>query len=183
LSRAVTSPIRPNRPGVVVPFRVFRGDEVASLLGCLLPVRSWHPLSTRSSRYSLHHPCSQKRLREQSSPGVRPSYTVCPEVPARSLSVCGHLSWGFAPLQRSGRRESTARQLPGRAPRFCRDCAGGSHPTGYGAAHRFSQPRSGLLPPSAVLPFSGRWRSWGCALQGVVPATQPRRLVAAGIPS
>jgi hypothetical protein len=63
-------------------------------MGCLLPVRPWHPLSARSFRYSLHRPCSRKRLRERSSPGVRPSYTVCPKVPARGLSVYGHLSWG-----------------------------------------------------------------------------------------
>jgi hypothetical protein len=35
-----------------------------------------------------------------------------------------------------------------RAPRFCRDSAGGSHPASYGAAHRFSQPLSGL--PSSL---------------------------------
>jgi hypothetical protein len=152
-------------------------------LGCLPPVRSWRPLSALPIRYSLHRPCARKRLRVRSSLGVQPSCTVCPEVSARSLSASGHLSWGSMPLQRSGRRESTARRLPGRAPRCCRDCADGSHPVGYGAAHRFSQPRSGLLPPSAVLPFSDRWRSWGLALQGFIPATQPWRFVAASVPS
>lgn len=32
-----------------------------------------------------------------------------------------HLSWGFAPLQRFRRRESTSVRLPGSAPRWCRD--------------------------------------------------------------
>jgi len=65
----------------------------------------------------------------------------------------------------------------------CQLSAKGSHPPGYGAALRFSQPLSDLPPLAAVLPFSDRWRSWGCALQGVVPFTKPRQLVTAGMPS
>jgi hypothetical protein len=115
--------------------------------------------------------------------GFDPPTRYVPKSPPVASRSTGTSPGVRMPLQRSGRRESTARQLPGRAPRSCRDFAGRSHPAGYGAAHRFSQPLSGLLPPSAVLPFSGRWRSWGCALQGFVPATQPRQLVAAGMPS
>jgi hypothetical protein len=58
-----------------------------------------------------------------------------------------------------------------RAPRFCRVSACESHLAGYGAARRLSQPLSGLLPPSTVLPFSDRWRSWGSPFRGL---THPR---------
>lgn len=69
-----------------------------------------------------------------------------------------------------------------RAPRFCRDFAGGSTRRLRCRSQAF--PASQRLPsPSAVLPFPGRWRSWGSALQGFRPPTQPRRLVTAGMPS
>jgi len=86
-------------------------------------------------------------------------------------------------LQRISRRESTSRQLPGRAPRFCRESIGRSQPTDYGATHRLSQPLSGLLPLLHPLPFSDRWHSWDSTLQGIIPSTKPRMLVAAGVPS
>jgi hypothetical protein len=43
-----------------------------------------------------------------------------------------------------------------------RDCVGGSHPAGYGAAHRFSQPRSGfsLPPPSCHFQAGGALGVW-----------------------
>jgi hypothetical protein len=66
----------------------------------------------------LRRPGPQKRLCGLSSPGVRPSDTVCPEVPACGLSTIRRLSWGVLPLQRSGRRESTARLLPDERPGF-----------------------------------------------------------------
>jgi hypothetical protein len=142
-------------------------------MGYPLPVRSWRSLNARPFRSSWCCPCQGKRLLWRSSPGVRPSYTVFPEVSARSLSTDGHLSWGFLPLQRSRRRESTSRRFPSEPPGFAGVSAGRSHPTGYGAALRFSQPRSGLLPPFAVLPFSDRWRSWGSALQGFLLSRSP----------
>lgn len=41
-----------------------------------------------------------------------------------------------------------------------------------------------LIPLTALLPFSDRFRSWGCVLQGFVPFTKPQQLVAnTGIPS
>jgi hypothetical protein len=40
-----------------------------------------------------------------------------------------------------------------------------------------------LAPLPALPPFSDGWRSWGSALQGILPLTKLRRLVAAGIPS
>jgi hypothetical protein len=107
--------------------------------------------------------------------------------PSRSLRPrplgLGHLSWGFVPLQRSRWRESTARRSPGRASRLCRDSAAWSHPGDYGAARRFSQPLSSLFLPPPSGHVSGRWRSWGSALQGFAPPTQPRRLVVASVPS
>jgi hypothetical protein len=87
-----------------------------------------------------------------------------------------HLSWGSAPLQRSGRRESTSgfRRPPG----FAGVSVHGSHPADYGAARRFSQPLSGLLPLSAVPPFSGGWRSCGSPYRGLFLSRSPARLVA-----
>jgi hypothetical protein len=151
-SRAVTSPIRPNRLGVAVPYRVLSDDGVAGALGCLVPVRSWRSLNTRSCRSSVHRPCPRKRLLGRSSPGVRPSFAASPAVSARSLSAIGHLSWGFLPLQRARRRESTSRRKPSELPGFAEVSTCESHPAGYGAALRFSQPPSGLLPPSTLLP-------------------------------
>jgi len=86
-------------------------------------------------------------------------------------------------LQRSGRSESTSRRFPGLAPRFCRESVNRSHPADYGAACRLSQPLSGFLPLPAVLPFSDRWHSGDSTLQGLVPSTKARMLVAAGVPS
>lgn len=55
---------------------------------------------------------------------------------------------------------------PAGHPRLYRDSADGSHPAGYGVAPRFSQPLGDLLPPSAALPFSDRWRSWDSLFRG-----------------
>jgi hypothetical protein len=58
-------------------------------------------------------------------------------------------------------QEEGAHGPPGRSrkgtPGFARDCASGSHPASYGAAHRFSQPRSGscLPPPSCHFQAGG----------------------------
>jgi len=127
-------------------------------------------------------PHTRKRLLVHSSPGVRPSFTASSQRPRPRPLDRRHLSWGFSPLQRIGRRESTARRFPD------------GHP-GFPGLHRRVPPRQlrcrsqafstsqRLLPPLAVLPFSDRWRSWGSTLQGFIPPTQPRRLVAAGMPS
>jgi hypothetical protein len=91
-----------------------------------------------------------------------------------------HLSWGFLPLQRIKKRESTSQPVarPG-APAMHRESADRSHSIGYGVARRFSQPLGDLLPPSTGPPFSGRWRSWGLPFRGLssraAPATRRRR--------
>jgi len=86
-----------------------------------------------------------------------------------------HLSWGFTPLRRTGRRESTSdfRRLPG----FAGVSVRGSHPADYGVAHRFSQPLSDLLPLSTVPPFSGGWRPCGSPSRGLFLSRSPARLV------
>jgi hypothetical protein len=81
----------------------------------------------------------------------------------------GHLSWGsVAPTTLEEERVHVPPRLPASGSLVV---PGGSptssHLAGYGAAHRFSQPLSGLLPLPTVPPFSDGWRSWGCALQGI----------------
>ena len=80
-------------------------------IGYLLPVRSCRSLNVQPCRSSSRCPCPRKRLRERSSPGVRPSYTVCPEASANGLSTKGTSLGVPSPLQRSRRRESTSRPV------------------------------------------------------------------------
>jgi hypothetical protein len=127
-------------------------------------------------RCSFRHPNPQTRLRGSSSRTVQLSFTVLAGPAAGTDPVTAALL-GFGPLQRMGRRESTslagtgshlrgARHRLG-PPGFPRASTSGSQSAGYGAAHRFSQPPSGVLPLTTVLPFSGRWRSWGCPFRGL----------------
>jgi hypothetical protein len=106
---------RRNRREVTVPYRVLLDSEVSGTLGCPFPVRSWRSLNARSFRYFFLRPRPRMRLLGQSSPGVRPFYTVCPEVSATGLSTGGTSLGVRTPLQRTGRRESTSdfRRLPG----------------------------------------------------------------------
>lgn len=80
-----------------------------------------------------------------------------------SLLTRADLSWGFLPLQRSRRRESTSCQLPGKLPGFGRESANRSHAIGYGVAHRLSQPHSDFFFSSP----SCRFQAGG--VPGVVP--------------
>jgi hypothetical protein len=147
--QARSSPRRLSRHGVGVPFRVLPDSVVPGALGCLIPVRSWRSLNARSIRFSCRCPCPRKRLLERSSPGVRPTYTVCPAIPARGLSAEGTSPGVSSSLQRSRWRESTSRAsclvgLPGDEPGLS---AGRSHLADYGVARRFSQPLSDFLFP------------------------------------
>lgn len=145
-------------------FRVLPVGDVAGVLGYLLPVRSQRSQTIRPFRYSCHQPRPRMRLRKRSSHGVQRSSTVYPESPRLPSLDVRHLSWGFVPLQR----------IRGESPRpGCPGSASGSHPTGYGAAHRFSQPLSDLFlsPPSHH--FSGRWRSWGSPYRGLTLSRSP----------
>jgi len=101
------------------------------------------------------------------------------------------LSWGSLPLQRLQETRvhvstglagcpAPPDELPDPFPARAstdslsdRESASGSHPASYGAAPRFSQPLSGLLPLTSVPPFSDGWRSWGCALQGLHLSRSP----------
>jgi hypothetical protein len=113
------------------------------------------------------------RLPKQSSPGVRPSYTVYTRrLRHRSLDR-RHLSWGFTPLQRSRRRESTSRPVARWAPRFCR---GVRRRIPIRRLRRRSQvfPTSQrLVPLPAVPPFSDGWRSWGSPFRGFILPQSP----------
>jgi hypothetical protein len=60
-----------------------------------------------------------------------------------------------------------------RSPKPSSSSTKGSHTLCYGAALRLSQPLSDLVPLTATPPFSGRWHSWACVLQGFVPLIQP----------
>jgi len=84
-----------------------------------------------------------------------------------------HLSGGLIPLQRMGWRESTSVRLPGSAPWCCQGSAIGSHTNRYGAARRFSQPHSGLLPLPTVPRFSRGRRSWGSPYRGLCLPRSP----------
>jgi hypothetical protein len=182
--RTVPSPTRSNRLGVTVPFRVLPGSEVAGVLGYLLPVRPRRSQNARSFRYSFLHPHPRTRLLGRSSHGVRLSFTVCPEVPAPGLSTEGTSLGVSSPLQRSGRRESTSRSgCPARAPWWCQGVRQRVPPRQLRCRSQVFPTSQRLVPLPAFPPFSDGWRSWGSALQGVVPSTKPRRLVAAGMPS
>jgi hypothetical protein len=140
---------RLNRREVTVPYRVLPDSEVASCLGCPLPVRPRRPLNARSCRYSFLRPRPRMRLLGHSSHGVRLSYTAFPEVSAAGLST-GGTSRGFLPLQRSKEERVHVRPgCPGRLSGFAGVSARGSHSADYGVAHRFSQPLSDffLSPP------------------------------------
>lgn len=92
------------------------------------------------------------------------------EAPSRASQRATPLM-GFVPPAAHKRKESPrpVRPEPEGAPEISAPrCARGSRFPGYGAAPRLSQPLSGLVPLSPVLPFSGRWRSWGLSFRGLV---------------
>jgi hypothetical protein len=90
----------------------------------------------------------------------------------------GQLSWDFVPLQRIQATGVHVLPFNGKAVRqqsenHCRLSVNRSHPADYGAALRLSQPLSDFAPPAALLPFSDKWRSWGCVLQGFFLSQSP----------
>jgi len=139
---------RLNRRGVTVPYRVLPYSEVAGVLGSPLLVRPQRPLNAWPCRCSFLRPRPKMRLFGQSSPGVRPSYTVFPEDSATGLSTGGTSLGVHAPSTLEEERVHV-RPVARPTPRFCRGPTSGSHPAGYGVAHRFSQPLSDffLSPP------------------------------------
>lgn len=79
-------------------------------------------------------------------------------------TVAGNSHGVSIPLQRSRKQESTSDQVSlGGSLALCsgQASASESHLADYGAALRFFQPFSGILPLTTLLPFSDRWRSWG----------------------
>jgi hypothetical protein len=96
-----------------------------------------------------------------------------------SRSLCprphdqGHLSWGFLPLQRTRRRKSTVRpvaqpDLPV-LPGFCQRVP--PHWLRYRSQVFPTSQR--FLPSFTVLPFSGRWRSWGSPYRDLLLSRSP----------
>jgi len=124
------------------------------------------PASVRPFRCSFLCPCSKMRLSERSSPGVRPSFTVCPAIPAPDLSVestSPGVSFPFnARGEESPRPVPFGLGLPGGAGGFATvpipplRCRSQVFPTSQR-----------LLPLSAVPPFSDGWRSWGSPYRGL----------------
>jgi hypothetical protein len=183
-SRTVTSPYRPNRHEVTGPFRVLPGSEVAGLSGYPLPVRRQRSRKRTAHPVFLHPPAPKDATPWAIlSWGSVPLHGLSQSLRPRPLDR-RHLSWGLRPLQRSKEERVHVRPVA----RF-------GHPGVTGGLHQQVPPcqlrcrsqvfstSQRLLPLSSALPFSGRWHSWGSALQGFVPSTQPRRLVAVGIPS
>jgi hypothetical protein len=84
-------------------------------LGCLLPARTWCSLNTRPFRYFPRCPCPRKRLLGQSSHGVRPSFTVFPDIPACGLSTEGTSLGVLCPFNAQGGGNPRLVRLPARA--------------------------------------------------------------------
>jgi hypothetical protein len=193
---AVVSPLRLDRHEVTVPFRVLQGSKVAKTLGSSLPARPWHPQNARPTRYSVHCQCSRTRLLEQSSPGVRTSYTVLlmssPETSRSRAPLLGFL----APSALKEERVH-ARWLPNDPHPVAREWLTG-WPVRPPVARRLlavpivpaTVPLTGFpnLPAAcSSLRRPAMFQTDGAlgvhTLQGFVPSAKPRRLVAAGIPS
>lgn len=158
------------------------GNEVADVLGYPLPARSLRSLNARPSRYSSHCPGLGKRLPRLSSHEVRLSFTAFPEVSAREPMVASTSPGVLRPYSAQGEGSPRPASFPAGIPvsRAMRRRVPSRRLRCRSQVFATSQR---LAPPSAVLPFSGRWRSWGSALQGVNPPAQPRRLVTVGMPS
>jgi hypothetical protein len=162
---------RRNRREVTVPYRVLPDSEVSGVLGCPFPVRRWRSLNAPSFRYFFLRPRQRMRLRGQSSPGVRPSYTVFPKPPPPVSRPEAPLL-GFHAATTHWEKRVHVRLSP--APRFCRGICPRVPP-------RRLRCRSQVFPtsqrPSSSLhrPTIFRWvASVRFALQGFVPLTKPR---------
>jgi len=88
--------------------------------------------------------------------GFDPPSRYVPKSPPAASRPTGTSPGVPRPYSASGRRSSRLACCQTSAP-VSRDSAGGSRPAGYGAAHRFSQPLSGLplLPPSCHFQTGG----------------------------
>jgi len=84
------------------------------------------------------------RLHGPSSPGVRSSFAAYPEMSVPGLIAEDHSPGVFHPFSAYRQLESTAVLRLSVSSR--QDSTGGSQPTGYGAAHRLSQPLSDVTP-------------------------------------
>lgn len=178
----MTSPFHLNRRGVTFPYRVFPGSVVARLL---VP-RSRHDLDVGKTPgppgISLATRAQRRDSLDNPLLGLGPPSRLDPtSLPTASRSrapLMGFHAPSAHKVERVHVRPVSRSALP-----VARESTSRFHPAGYGVAHRLSQPLGDLLPLSAALPFSDRWRSWGSALQGILPSTMPRRLVIVGLPS
>jgi len=153
-------------------------------MGCSPPVLPWRSPNAWPFRYSFPSPSPKTRRFGPSSPGVRSSYTVFPEVPALDLSVESTSPGVCAPSALTGSESPRPSRFPGPAPRRF---LAGNPPAG--PTPPVTVPFTGFLNLSTVsssprLPaFFRQVALLGFSLQGFTPSTKPRRLVAAGIPS
>jgi len=150
---------------VTGPFRVLPDDRVASLL----VARSRHGLRARGARPSRYFPITRTRRRDSpDAPLLGFSLlTVYPEDPAHGLSTACSSLGVLPPTALMGSESSRLGPVARlELPRLSLGVPPTVPPAGYGAAHRFSQPLSGLSlsPPShhfqmggapGVLPFRG----------------------------
>lgn len=142
-------------------------------MGCPLPVRSRRS-RVQPIRCSFLRPYPRILLHGRSSPGVRPSYTVCPAILRSRPLGREHLSWGFlAPstLEEEGIhvpepvKASGSLVVPGGAP------AGPNPPTTVPLSGflNLSAACSSLRPPA----ISDGWRSWGSPFRDLVLPRSP----------
>jgi len=142
-------------------------------LGCPLPVRSRRS-RVQPIRCSFLRPYPRILLHGRSSPGVRPSYTVCPAISALDLSAGGTSPGVFLPLQRSRRRESTSRSRSGpRAPWWCQGVRRRVPTRRLRCRSQVFSTSQQLVLPSALPPFSDGWRSWGSPFRDLVLPRSP----------
>jgi hypothetical protein len=151
----VSSPTRRIRLEVDVPFRVLSGSEVASALGCSLPVRPRRSRKRPTLPVFLPLP-----VPKDATPwvilswGSAPLHGLSRSSRPRPLDR-GHLSWGSgSPTTHQEKRVHVPPLVTVGLPWWCQGSAVGSHPAGYGAVLGLSQPLDDLVPLSAAPPFS-----------------------------
>jgi hypothetical protein len=161
-----------NRRGVTVPYRVLQDSEVAGVLGCPLPVRPQRPLNAWPCRCSFLRPRPKMRLLGQSSPGVRLSYTVCPEDSATGLSTGGTSLGVLRPFNARGGESSRPTGCPIDPP-----VLPGSYqrvpPRRLRCRSQVFSTSQRLFPLPTAPPFSGGWRSWGSPYRGLFLPRSP----------
>jgi hypothetical protein len=182
--QAVTSPIRLSRLEVTVPFRVLPSSGVAGLLGCLLPVWSWHSLK-RLSLSGIPPAALAQRSDSLSNPllGFSSPTRYFPQFPPSVSPPWAPLLGFLAP---SAHWEEGVHVPPG-CPVELPGLSPGNLPAGPILPATVSP--AGFLNLSATSSTLRRPAVFrqvallGFTLQGFVPPAQPRRLVAAGMPS